>query len=155
MKFIRMTVTAILCFLAAGSHAESYRSVVVSLSDGSNTRINLTGTLETAFDESQVIFTDGETQIRFDKALMESFTFDEASDGVSAITGENTTPVVGNGVIEFSGLPDGSRIRLYDLGGKCLLDEAASGNYKMEIPAQTRGVYIVNVNNMSYKITLK
>ena len=67
---------------------------------------------------------------------------------------EESRPVVGNGEITFGNLPVGSKVALYDLQGRCLVSAGAEGSYRMELPNLEKGVYIVKVNRMSYKITV-
>lgn len=155
MKILKSAALACFLLFAGTAMASGYRSVVVTLTDGTTNQITLTTSLKTTFLETLVIFTDGAKEFTFNRAQIESFHFDGKNGGAEIIGADESRPVVGNGEITFSNLPSGSSVALYDLQGRCLVSAGAEGTYRMELPSLAKGVYIVKVNRMSYKITVR
>lgn len=59
MKILKSAALACLLLFAGTAMASGYRSVVVTLTDGTTNQITLTTSLKTTFLETLVIFTDG------------------------------------------------------------------------------------------------
>lgn len=154
MKILKSAALACLLLFAGTAMASGYRSVVVTLTDGTTNQITLTTSLKTTFLKTLVIFTDGAKEVTFNRAQIESFHFDGSNGGAEMVGVEESRPVVGNGEITFGNLPVGSKVALYDLQGRCLVSAGAEGSYRMELPNLEKGIYIVKVNRMSYKITV-
>ena len=55
--------------------------------------------------------------------------------------------------MSFDGLPEGTRIELYSLDGKMLSTQQASSGKTavVSLAAQPAGIYIVKVNDATYK----
>ena len=134
---------------------EGYRKVWVTLSDGSSIEVELSETLETSFIEDQVVFADGNTQYSFPKNMVKSFKFDSQPLSISQTAYAEARPIINNGVIEFNLLPENSRVVLLGANGKIYFDTVATGHCTLALPELSKGVYVVNVNSMSYKVIIK
>ena len=146
-------IPALLC-AAPNVQADGYRSVEVRGLDGSVTSISLTDNLKTEFKKNKVIFSDGDLLFEFYKSKVSTFTFSE-SVGVDNIAADGVQPVVEPGRMSITGLPEHSRVRVFTIGGKVVSDVWVSGDYILDINGLAKGVYLVNVNGMSYKVMVK
>ena len=55
----------------------------------------------------------------------------------------------------FDSLPDGSVIAVFDMAGATVMSHTASGSHELRLGLLPAGVYVVRVNNMSYKVTVR
>lgn len=133
----------------------NYNTICVNLIDGSQVKITMTETLRITFSESDLIATGMESDVTVSKADIVNFTHVYAEEtGIDDIVnGSNFT--FANGVMAFSSLPAGSVIAVYDLSGKTVFHEVAGGEYMLALDRFPKGLYIVTVNNVSYKINNK
>lgn len=151
MKRTLLIVFAAFFAIAAG--ATSYDVVSVDLNDGSKVDIALTGNLSLSFNSTHLLVkgTDADFEIPKEKILSFSHSGESA---IKEIAPDSSVDLDGR-TLHFKGLTDGSLISVYDLCGKSLLSAKAANEYTLGLDDIPSGVYIVTVNNVSYKISLK
>lgn len=154
LKLGALLMAAALPFMA---NADGFRSIKVDVADGSTLMVNLTDGLKTKFTRNEIKFTDGaDVNISLSKANVVHFTFVETSaiDAPETDT-DATTPTVENRTLHFSNLPENSHIAIYDIKGRTTTRHEANGEFELNLEQLPAGVYVVNVNGISYKIALK
>lgn len=57
--------------------------------------------------------------------------------------------------LNFSNLPVNTTLRVFDTGGREVMSENASGDFEFSLDGLTPGIYIVVVNNQSYKVVIR
>ena len=151
MKKILLTLLSTL-FTAVGWSA-AYDPVSVDLNDGTKVDIALSDNLSLSFNETHLLVSGSDADCEIPKGKIVSFTHLESS-GLTEVAKDGSVGLAGRSM-HFKGLADGSLIALYDLGGKCLRSVSAQGDYVLGLENLPSGVYVVTVNNVSYKISLK
>lgn len=133
--------------------AAGYSTVCVNLTDGSQVKIMMAESLKLTFNQNELVATGSDSDVTVPKANIVNFTHlsESGVDGVES--GPDYTFV--NGVMEFSNLPSQSVIAVYDQSGRTMLREVAEGYYTLSLNRFSKGVYVVTVNNVSYKIINK
>jgi len=154
-KVYSFIAALIVSAVAMATYAQNYRSVVVDMTDGSQTMVALEEGLTTKFVGAYVIFdSPTSSKVVLVKANIVSMSFSETS-GIADVVSDSTAPVYGDGVVSFRGLPADSSVDMYDMSGRRLMHADASGDYTLSLGDLTPGIYIVTVNRISYKISVK
>lgn len=137
-----------------GVQAQSFRSLAVNLKDGSSVEVALSDDFSAYFDEDNFIITGVGRDVTVPRKALKSYTFMEkdlaSTDNVGV---DDETPVIAGGFMKFSSLPEGSTITVYDLEGRQLLQQNASGEYTLPLSGFAAPAVIVKVNKVSYKVT--
>lgn len=114
-----------------------------------------------AFDKSPEISFDGNgLTVTTADADAATFTFEQVTDfdfgeyEASGIGAPAVSAIWDGTTLSLSGLADGSAVRVYDLGGRLLLDKKASGTFKLDRSALPRGIYILRAGDFTVKFTL-
>lgn len=151
-----IVLTVILSALPMSSYAKGYRSVVVSMTDCTTTRVELAADMAMRFTQESLEFvSSGQTTVTLDKQKVASLSFSEIS-GISNVVSDAGRFGFSGDLLRITGLADGSAVALFDATGRCVSREVANnGNYELHLSSLPAGVYIVNVNGVSYKIKVK
>lgn len=146
---------AIMALVALTALAARYNVVSVNLTDGSHVDIVLTDGLQLNFSETHLVATGGTAEVSVEKSRIADFThrLDESALDATKVTGEGFS--YADGYLHFTSLPAGSTISIYTTGGALLCSEVASGSHSIPVSTLSAGVYVVRVNNVSYKISVK
>ena len=135
--------------------AASYNMVCVNLSDGSTVKIVMTESLEIQFDDENLVANSDGSEVTVPKTNIVNFrhTYDDGAAVENILTDNDLT--FENGMLLFNDLPVDAVISVYDLSGKLLQRVNAEGNFALSLDGLAKGIYIVNVNNVSYKVNIK
>lgn len=150
-----MRKTLLLLFICAALQAWSigYHQLRVNLTGGEQVSIELSEDLKVSFTEENLEAHGVYADVVIPRVNIVDFEHLEES-GVDIIGAESGVQRVGNS-LTFTGLADNSEISVIDMGGRLVSSEKASGQYTLSLDGLTAGVYVVRVNNMSYKVTVK
>jgi len=159
MKKFILSIVGLFLFGAATVMAQNV--LVIHLTNGSEERLIL-------LDEEPVITFSGDkimiskksssTELELSMAAVNYFNY-EGGSGTTSIEG-TTTPdgmIFTGDHISFSGLPAGSDVFIYGVGGQLFMSTKADdeGNAYIDLTSLNTGVYIVKANNITTKITKK
>lgn len=153
-KIYRILLPALLCVTAQAASAAGYRAMNVNMTDGSQITVNLSDELRVSFTTSEmVITTPGATdEVKVDRSKIAGFTLTDLNS-IDAVT--DATPGFDGRSLSLSSLPEGSVVNVYDAGGLCVMSLDVAGSAVVDLGCLQTGVYIVSVNGMSYKISVK
>lgn len=112
--------------LAGSVAAQGYKSVAVTLKDNTKVEVNLTDELTAKFIGENFEIADGEQNFVIPRANIRSFVFSKAA-GIKEIHTD--------AVADFSNLPAGTVIRVYNTAGALLLQETATEAYSLNLSA--------------------
>lgn len=158
MKKFILSIVGLFLFGAATVMAQNV--LVIHLTNGSEERLVL-------LDEEPVITFSGEkilisknsssTELELSMAAVNYFNYE--GNGATRIEGTITPDGMSftGDHISFSGLPAGSDVFIYGVGGQLFKATKADeeGNAFIDLTSMSTGVYIVKANNISTKITKK
>ena len=151
-----IALAVILSSLPVLSFAKGYRSVVVSMTDGTTTTVALEAEMTMRLTDTSVEFVSTDnTTVTLEKQTVASMSFSELSGIADVANNAGKFSFSGN-VISIAGLAKGSVVTVHDVAGRCVNREATDGgNYELRLGSFSAGVYIVSVNGVSYKIEVK
>ena len=140
--------------------AKAYKSVMVTCHDGTSLYIkgekDLTMSVE---DEELRFYTTGENHIAFPAENVKSFLLSSHEGDVDVAAVEEVGPDRisferrGESLI-FGNLPAGSRVMVSNMAGILLFNAEAEGSLTVDASSFTPGIYIVAINNKTFKIAV-
>ena len=151
---LKMLVAAMLLGSLSVS-AESYRIMVVTTKSGEDFTVNLTSQLSTTFVGGVMILSDIYVHVGVPMSDVTGWYYsntvvDEAESPVA-----DDVNVAHNGAsIDINGLKDNSRLSLVTIDGRVVMDATASQTFTVDLSGLTNGVYVLTVNDQSYKIAV-
>ena len=151
---LKMLVAAMLLGSLSVS-AESYRSMVVTTKSGEDFTVNLTSQLSTTFVGGVMILSDIYVHVGVHMSDVTGWYYsntvvDEAESPVA-----DDVNVAHNGAsIDINGLKDNSRLSLVTIDGRVVMEATASQTFTVDLSGLTNGVYVLTVNDQSYKIAV-
>lgn len=150
-----MRKSLLLLFVCVAMQAWSagYHQLMVNLTGGDQVAISLSDDLKVTFTEETLEAHGEYADVSIPRANIVDFEHSEEV-GVDAIGAETGVSRIGNS-LTFNGLANNSEISVFNMGGVCVSSAQASGQYTLSLDGLTPGAYIVRVNNMTYKVTVK
>lgn len=138
-----------------GVHAEVYKSLTFGLSDGSTVIIPLSSSVESEIKDDQLVFSDGSKVYSVDAAKISNVELkNDVPSAISEID-DIKAPVISGRTVCFSNLPAGSVIMVCDVDGRIVKKLEAYGDAVLSLEDFRAGIYLVNVNKTTIKISLK
>ncbi|MDD6868418.1 MAG: T9SS type A sorting domain-containing protein [bacterium] len=133
---------------------ETYRSVVVTTASGDVIKFDLSGGVNVAFSDTEVIITSDNSEVKLPVTDFARFDFsDDAS--VNDKTIQSVTVIVGNDFINLSGLPGRSLVQLFTLNGISVANITADDSGGASIRSLSKGIYILKTQLSTIKVILK
>ena len=133
---------------------ETYRSVVVTTASGDVIKFDLSGEVNVAFSDTEVIITSDNSEVKLPVTDFARFDFsDDAS--VNDKTIQSVTVIVGNDFINLSGLPGRSLVQLFTLNGISVANITADDSGSASIRSLSKGIYILKTQLSTIKVILK
>ena len=133
---------------------ETYRSVVVTTASGDVIKFDLSGGVNVAFSDIEVIITSDNSEVKL--PVTDFARFDFSDDGsVNDKTIQSVTVIVGNDFINLSGLPGRSLVQLFTLNGISVANITADDSGSASIRSLSKGIYILKTQLSTIKVILK
>ena len=133
---------------------ETYRSVVVTTASGDVIKFDLSGGVNVAFSDTEVIITSDNSEVKLPVTDFARFDFsDDASVNDKNI--QSVTVIVGNDFINLSGLPGRSLVQLFTLYGISVANITADDSGSASIRNLSKGIYILKTQLSTIKVILK
>lgn len=152
-KILFLLLVAFGAFLAS---AKGYNSLKVNLSNGSTVTIVLSDDLQVSFTDDNLVAQGKFADVQIAKNDIDTFEhiYDASSSISDATVGGTKMSQQGNN-LNFSNLPTNTTLHVFDTGGREVMSENASGDFNLSLDGLTPGIYIVVVNNQSYKVVIR
>lgn len=135
--------------------ASSFKSLVVNLHDGSQVQIGLSADLSTTFDGSNMVFSSPDSSVEVPVTDIASWFYhpDECT-GIEGITKDEFGIQLDGRTIRMTNLPAKSSITVHDIKGKLLQSTSSDDSCVINMNNFRPGIYILSVNNQSFKLHL-
>ena len=151
--FVLLSAISLTAIADGGENA-----IIITSKDGSTVAYALSEKPNISFSSTDLIVTTGKIQIKYLLDNFSKITYDLPNSSVATISRPDESPfdISGNTLI-FPGLKPGSSIAAYDISGKLILkqDIGEVCDYAVSIDSWGVGVYLVNVNGLTYKLMKK
>lgn len=150
-KFLLLFALSLL--LMSGT-AAAYDRLSVHLTDGSKVDVTLCDEMSIAFTPTELVATTDGVDVKVARADISHFTHSAAS-GISDLESSDAGFDRNGNTLVFTGLNANSVITVCNIAGVEILRAVADGDYSLSLDGFSHGVYVVTVNNVSYKIAVK
>lgn len=149
----------ILFLLSFGLSLQAETNLVVWKKDGSKVAFALTEKPTVTFSENSLMINTTTVSVGYDLEDMAKFTYeDPESQGIRNIENDKESSFKFDGeMLLFPSLKAGSKVAIHNLGGVLVFSRTieAAGNYSFPISHLDKGVYVVSVDGLTYKIVKK
>lgn len=131
------------------------KMLVITAMDGTQSKYLLEGTLQVRIEKPYLMVSNGTASIGFPLEKLQHMHYEKATDEATAI-GEVKVldEKAGREHIDFSNLPADAKVSIYTLDGKLLHNLRPTPGKTLSLPldALQSGIYLVKVNDVTYKI---
>lgn len=149
MKKLLLSAAAVLAAITAWADVNV---VQVWLADKSNVEIVITDDVNLSFTDTNLLAKGGEKEVEIPRDQVVRFThIYDATMNVGEIAADNYE--IKGGKILFHGLPAGSVIEVFTLGGATVSRNVAEGDFEISLDTLEKGIYLVKANETTLKIT--
>jgi hypothetical protein len=125
--------------------AAGFNTVVVSMKDGTSKNIHLTETSQITFTGTAIDF--GGTSVNRANIVKFAYTFDSSVASINA-NAQKPFNKIGDELV----FNTAANVALFSIDGRMITRQAVQSGSSLSISSLANGVYIVKVNNSSYKI---
>ena len=144
---------SLLCF---GLSIQAETNLVVWKKDGSKVAFALTEKPTVTFSENSLMINTATVSVSYDLEDMAKFTYeDPESQGIRNIENDKYSSFKFDGeMLLFPSLKAGSKVAIHNLGGVLVFSRTieVAGDYSFPISHLDKGVYVVSVDGLTYKI---
>lgn len=150
----KVLLLAVLCLCSSAIKADDM-VLQVWLADGQTMSINLNEEPRTTYSDGNLVIMTTKTTVTFPLEKVKKFTYRDASNGISQPNVVKAAFSADGETLSFSDLKSGTTILLYNVAGQLLRSVTPdSGNRAVVSVSQLpTGVYVVKMNDATYKIT--
>lgn len=146
----------LLCF---GLSLQAETNLVVWKKDGNKVAFALTEKPTVTFSENSLMINTTTVSVSYDLEDMAKFTYeDPESQGIRNIENDKDSSFKFDGeMLLFPSLKAGSKVAIHNLGGVLVFSRTieAAGDYSFPLSHLDKGVYVVSVDGLTYKIVKK
>lgn len=143
----------LLSFLGLSAIAQTKTNLVVWTKDGTQVAYALKDKPKVQFTETSMVISSNNLEVDYPLKDMKCFTYGTASTSVTNIHTNISPFKISGDCLLFSALQKNSNIAIYTSNGVPVLRKTVSqsGEYAFPLNELSNGVYIVNVNGITYK----
>ena len=139
--------------------AEAYEHLVIVATDGTNVTYCLKQKPKVTFSATDIMVANNGLEIVYPLAQTARFEYeitDDNSEGIDVVTQEQLVGFTDDALV-FKRLNDNTVISIYTMSGQTVLSRtiSTSGEYMLPVDFLSEGVYLVNINSLTYKIVKK
>lgn len=150
---MRRLLLLILIFSASIAAKADGKSLFIKFYDGSKIEYVLSASPEVTMANDKMTITSGDTETSYDLWKVSEFTFGE-STGINQVVVEKDAMLQGNKIV----IPNGSlKVKIFSIDGKSVsVAPIKVGNRSViDLESLAKGVYIINIEGKSVKVSRK
>lgn len=151
----KLLLVLLSCFSLSAMADEPKVKLVVWAKDGTKVAYALAEKPKITFTETDLVITDNGVEVNYTLESMARFTYeDNTSMAITNLqTDESTFKLDGESLL-FPALKANSTVSVYSLNGTLVFKKTVrqNGEYAFPLSNLESGVYMVNVNGLTYKI---
>lgn len=133
---------------------EPITQLVIWAKDGTKVAYALNDKPKVTFTETDLIITSNAIEVNYALESMARFTYEKSSDtGITNLLNNETFKLDGESLL-FPSLKANSTVSVYSANGTLVLKQTVrqSGEYAFPLSNLNAGIYLINVNGLTYKI---
>ncbi len=132
----------------------SQTQLIVWAKDGTKVAYALTEKPKVTFTETDLVITSNGIEVNYSLENMLRFTYENSTTGITNLKTDETSFKLDGESLLFPSLETNSTVSIYAANGTLVFKQTIrqSGVYSFPLSNLNTGVYIVNVNGLTYKI---
>ena len=146
----------IIFVLCLGLVAKAEMQLVVWAKDGSKVAFALSEEPKVTFNENSLMINSNTVSVSYNLQDMAKFTYEDSEgQGIKNLENDKSSSFKFDGeMLLFPSLKMGSKVSIHNLGGVLVFTRTieAAGDYSFPISHLDKGVYVVSVDGLTYKI---
>lgn len=155
MKKSFLFLAASLLALSASAANYYFNIVSIEMKDSSKMDIVITNNVKMNFTDTHLIVLGTGSEVAIERSNLARFTHSYNADaGVDNVMTDNSVRFQGDKVV-FHSLPANTAVAVYDMSGTEVISAVAEGDFELDLSGLDSGMYIVNANGNSLKVTVK
>lgn len=140
-------------------YSEEKTQLTIHSKDGTKVSYILCQQPKVSFSTKEIIVKSNDVDIIYEREEMAKFTYEKVDVQTGIInlsTGEKAFEILDNAIM-FPQLKSNSIINIYSVSGNLIFHKEIpeGGEYMFPLTSIADGVYLVNINSLTYKIFLK
>ena len=150
----KVLLLAVLCLCSSAIKADDM-VLHVWLADGQTMSINLSEEPRTTYSDGNLVIMTTKTTVTFPLEKVKKFSYRDASNGISQPNVVKAAFSADGETLSFSDLKSGTTILLYNVAGQLLrsVNPDSENRAVVSVSQLPTGVYVVKMNDATYKIT--
>lgn len=152
---MRILLSLLICFSLVAKAENNPTNLVVWAKDGTKVAYALAEKPKVTFTETELIITSNGVEVKYDLENMARFTYeDNTATAITNLQTGNVSFKLNGESLLFPALKANSTVSVYSLNGMLVFKKTVSqnGEYALPLSNLNAGVYMVNVNGLTYKI---
>ena len=149
----------IIFVLCLGLVAKAEMQLVVWAKDGSKVAFALNEEPKVTFNENSLMINSNTVSVSYQLEDMAKFTYEDSeAQGIRNLENDKASSFKFDGeMLLFPSLKTGSKVAIHNLGGVLVFSRTieAAGDYSFSLSHLDKGVYLVSVDGLTYKIVKK
>lgn len=159
MKYLKLLMSALLLAMPLIGSAQTQQAVLTT-TDGQRVVFLLADKPVVTYDGSDVKVSSVNDTVLYPSNQVQKITVEIVEDTPNAINSlkDNETKfTIRNGQILVNGMPASGKVAVYTLDGKTVGESTVGtdGRATLSVPYSHEGIYIIKLNNKSFKIHVK
>lgn len=153
MKYILLLLLS--CYYLVAMADDPKTQLVVWAKDGTQVAYALADKPKVTFTETELVITSNGVEVKYELEKMARFTYeDNNSTAITDLKTEESSFKLDGESLLFPDLKANSTISVYSLNGTLVFKKTVrqDGEYAFPLSNLNAGVYMVNVNGLTYKI---
>ena len=143
---------------AQDENGEWRQTIIVTTLDGTTMEYFLDKDTKVKIEKPNLVIETENVVLNYELENMKQVRYGKKfiTDGIDGTILENNQPFkLEDETLFFKGLPENSQIGIYTTDGKTIVSRQCSGEASLSLNSLPSGMYIVKINNESYKILKK
>lgn len=142
-------------FLLSGTYmcAQDVQSLVIWTRGGERIVYALDEEPVTKFSGTDLVLSTRNLTVNYPLSALQRYTYELNTTSVADVDADRRMVVSGDGnVLSFSNLAAGTEVSVYSSDGKPVLSRKVEGQTTISLDGFPAGVYVINVNDVTYKL---
>ncbi len=141
--------------MALCAQAVDFNVVKIHLNDKSTVDLVINDDVKMSFTETHLQVEGLDSEVSIERSKISKFTHSLNPElAIDEVKADGAADVKGDKIV-FHGLPAGTEVSVYNLGGVQVMSVKAEGDYQLNLNGLGHGVYVVSAQGNSFKVTVK
>ena len=156
-KYSLLLLLLLLSVQKSIAQSPEYQCIVVETTDGERMEYLLSNNPRIVHNDATVMLTTNSVSVEYQTSNVSKVYFSDVPTSIGNVKTEKGQFLLQQNAVLLKGFDAGEPVALYGADGRQLWQHATDSDGQLMIPLSSlpQGIYIVNTNNQSFKVTRK